>query len=44
MERKAKMLDSVNVVASKVKFYHRGDALVYNADAFVLPEVRCLTP
>lgn len=38
MERKAKMLDSVNVVASKVKFYHRGDALVYNADAFVLPE------
>lgn len=38
MERKAKMLDSVNVVASKVKFYHRGDTLVYNADAFVLPE------
>ncbi len=38
LERKAKTLSDVNVVASKIKFYHRGDTLVYNADAFVLPE------
>ena len=33
-----KNLDEVYVTASKVKFYHRGDTLVYNADAFRLPE------
>ncbi len=38
LERKSKTLDEVKVTASKVKFYHRGDTLVYNADAFVLPE------
>lgn len=34
----AKNLNEVVVVASKVKFYHKGDTLVYNADAFKLPE------
>ncbi len=38
LERKSKTLADVNVVASKVQFYHRGDTLVYNADAFILPE------
>ena len=33
-----KMLQEVNVVGSKVKFYHKGDTVVYNADAFVLAE------
>ena len=31
-------LDEVVVTASKVKFYHKGDTLVYNADAFKLAE------
>lgn len=31
-------LDEVTVTASKVKFYNRGDTLVYNADAFQLSE------
>ncbi|MDE7111641.1 MAG: outer membrane beta-barrel family protein [Muribaculaceae bacterium] len=34
--RKAKRLDEVTVTASKIMFYHKGDTLVYNADAFVL--------
>lgn len=34
----SKMLQDVNVVASKVKFYYKGDTVVYNADAFVLSE------
>lgn len=38
LERKAKELKEVTVTASKVKFYHRGDTLVYNADAFVMAE------
>ena len=38
LERKAKELKEVTVQASKVKFYHRGDTLVYNADAFVMAE------
>lgn len=38
LERKAKELKEVKVLASKVKFYHRGDTLVYNADAFVMAE------
>lgn len=33
-----KVLNEVNVVASKVKFYHKGDTVVYNADAFILSE------
>ncbi len=31
-------LKEVSVVASKVKFYHKGDTVVYNADAFQLAE------
>ena len=31
-------MDEVVVTASKVKFYYKGDTLVYNADAFVLAE------
>lgn len=31
-------LDELVVKASKVKFYHKGDTIVYNADAFLLPE------
>ena len=34
----SKMLQEVSVTASKVKFYNRGDTIVYNADAFVLAE------
>lgn len=34
----SKLLKEVSVTASKVKFYHRGDTVVYNADAFVLAE------
>ena len=40
MKRIAKehRLNDVVVKATKIKFYHRGDTLVYNADAFVLSE------
>lgn len=38
LERTPIELNEVKVVASKVKFYHRGDTLVYNADAFQLAE------
>ena len=38
LERKAIELKEVTVQASKVKFYHRGDTLVYNADALVMAE------
>ncbi len=38
MRRKAKTLGEVTVQATKVKFYNRGDTLVYNADAFNLAE------
>ena len=38
LDRKARELKEVTVLASKVKFYHRGDTLVYNADAFVMAE------
>ena len=31
-------LNEVTVKATKVKFYHKGDTLVYNADAFLLAE------
>lgn len=37
-ERKGVDLDEVVVQATKVKFYHKGDTIVYNADAFMLPE------
>lgn len=33
-----RMLDEVLVVSTKVKFYYRGDTLVYNADAFQTAE------
>ena len=33
-----KELDEVTVTATKIKFYMRGDTLVYNADAFQLQE------
>lgn len=35
LTRKAISLDEVTVVASKVKFYNRGDTIVYDASAFV---------
>lgn len=35
---KATELGEVVVKASKVKFYNKGDTIVYNADAFMLPE------
>lgn len=38
LERKARELKGITVQATKVKFYHRGDTLVYNADAFVMAE------
>lgn len=38
MRRLPKMLDEVVVKASKVMFYHKGDTVIYNADAFVLAE------
>lgn len=34
----SKLLNEVVVSSTKVKFYHRGDTVVYNADAFVLSE------
>lgn len=36
--QKVKTLDEFTVKASKVMFYHKGDTIVYNADAFALPE------
>lgn len=38
LKRKSRMLQEVTVKASLVKFYHKGDTLVYNADAFQLAE------
>lgn len=35
---KVRTLDEFTVKASKVMFYNKGDTIVYNADAFVLPE------
>lgn len=31
-------LDEVVVKATRLKFYYKGDTLVYNADAFKLPD------
>lgn len=33
-----KQLNEVEVTASKVMFYYKGDTLIYNADAFILAE------
>lgn len=38
LKEESHVLKNVNVVASKVMFYHRGDTIVYNADAFQLAE------
>lgn len=38
LKEKRHVLKEVNVVASKVMFYYRGDTIVYNADAFQLAE------
>lgn len=38
MERAPRQLKEVTVVSSKIKFYHKGDTIVYNADAFQLAE------
>ena len=35
---KAKIMQEVTVTASKVKFYYKGDTIIYNADAFILAE------
>ncbi len=35
---KERHLDGVTVTATKIKFYNRGDTLVYNADAFQMPD------
>ena len=35
---KAKMMQEVTITASKVKFYYKGDTIIYNADAFILAE------
>ena len=37
-EISTKMLQELAVTASKVKFYHKGDTIIYNADAFILAE------
>ena len=34
----ARQLEEITVTTSKVKFYHKGDTVVYNADAFLLAE------
>lgn len=38
LRHESKKLDEVVVTASKVKFYYKGDTLVYNADAFQTAE------
>lgn len=38
LNKKAKKLGEVTVTASKIKFYNKGDTLVYNADAFELAD------
>ncbi|MBO4996228.1 MAG: hypothetical protein J6C78_09775 [Muribaculaceae bacterium] len=37
-KRKEIALNEVSVTASKVMFYHKGDTLIFNADAFILAE------
>ncbi|MDE6367551.1 MAG: hypothetical protein K2L33_08215, partial [Muribaculaceae bacterium] len=36
--RTPRQLNEVTVTATKIKMYYKGDTLVYNADAFLLPE------
>ncbi len=36
--KEPKRLDEVTVTASRIKLYYDGDTLVYNADAFLLPD------
>ena len=38
LKQESHVLKNIDVVASKVMFYHRGDTIVYNADAFQLAE------
>ncbi len=38
LKREARQLQEITVTASKVKFYNRGDTIVYNADAFITAE------
>ncbi|WP_286331935.1 outer membrane beta-barrel protein [Duncaniella freteri] len=38
LDRAPHKLREVEVTASKIKFYHRGDTIVYNADAFQLAD------
>lgn len=38
LTRSPKQLKELTVTTSKVKFYHKGDTVVYNADAFLLAE------
>ncbi|MDE6225703.1 MAG: hypothetical protein K2M25_06155, partial [Muribaculaceae bacterium] len=38
MERAPRKLGEVTVTSTKIKFYNKGDTLVYNADAFQLAE------
>ena len=35
---RTRTLEEFTVKTSKIKFYHKGDTLIYNADAFMLPE------
>ena len=35
---KTGMMREVTITASKVKFYYKGDTIIYNADAFILAE------
>ena len=38
LDRAAQHLKEVTVTTSKIKFYNKGDTIVYNADAFLLAE------
>lgn len=38
LDKAPKELDELTVMATKIKFYNRGDTIVYNADAFELAE------
>lgn len=36
--RMPRQLDEVTVTATKIRMYYKGDTIIYNADAFLLPE------
>lgn len=38
LERAPRMLNEITVTSTKIKFYNKGDTIVYNADAFQLAE------